>query len=77
MDDAVIELHDALVSLGSDNELELINVKFFLGKDRNVTQEQLCLEASKAVKQIHEGKSKIIDNIDKDIEVQPLEKLLA
>lgn len=75
MNDAVKQLHDSLTALGGG--CELVNVKFFLGRNRNVTQEQLCVEGKKAVDQILNKTSTKLENIDANVPTRKLSEFLG
>lgn len=54
-----------IISSTGDN-CELADVKFFLGHDRNVTQEELLNEAAKGVQLLNEGKLPAIESLNGD-----------
>lgn len=70
----MLEQERLMKSLSMDG-FDLSNIKFFLGDDRNVTQDALCQEAANALQQIKFGASKK-NSIDGDIKKVSLEKFL-
>ncbi len=54
-----------IISSTGDN-CELADVKFFLGHDRNVTQEELLSEAAKGVSMLIEGKLPAVESLNSE-----------
>ncbi len=46
------------------DDCELTDVKFFIGHDRNVTQEELLSEAAKGVELLNEGKLTLVEYLN-------------
>ena len=63
------------LSSARDNH-ELVNVKFFLGDERNITQEQLAEEALKGLSQIKFGTTQKVQSVDSDIHKLTIEEFL-
>ena len=64
------------VSAVNDGET-LTNVKFFLGSDRNITQEDLFRESANAMRQVALGAVKAVACIDSDIPLVSITKFLS
>lgn len=64
-------------ALSSGREgMTLENVKFFLGNNRNITQEALCNEAANALAQVSLGQVKHRSSIDGDLPKNSVEQFL-
>lgn len=63
------------LSSAMDNH-ELIDVKFFLGDDRNITQERLVEEAANGLTQIRFGNAEKIDSVDNKLNKLTVEQFL-
>lgn len=66
---------DRLVKSLSKDGFDLVNVKFFQGDNRDITQEALCREAANALQQVKFG-AKQKSCIDGDIKKVSLEEFL-
>jgi hypothetical protein len=65
---AIMDLQEALKILSTPRDgFELCDVKFFLGDKRNITQEELAIEAAKGVLELNKGKLKAVASVDGDI----------
>lgn len=73
MENAATALHRSLSTLVDG--CELVNIKFFLGDNRNITADELCQEASKAVTQIRFGQAKKISDIDCGLLTFPIDAI--
>lgn len=67
---------DRLVKSLTKDGFDLVNVKFFQGDDRTVTQEEFCKEAANVQQQIAMGIVKKTSSIDGDIEKVSLKTFL-
>ena len=63
------------LSSAKDNH-KLVNVKFFLGDARNITQEQLAEEALKALSQVKLGNTKKVESVDSNNHKVTIEEFL-
>lgn len=63
------------LSAGKDGA-ELVNVKFFLGDRRNVTQEEICAQAANALTQVNLGMVKPLTSVDCEIGVISISQFL-
>jgi len=63
------------LSSARDNH-ELVNVNFFLGDERNITQEQLAEEALKGLSQIKFGATQKVQSVDSNIHKLTIEEFL-
>ncbi len=55
---------------------DLVNVKFFMGTRRDVTQDELCREAAQAHTQVIVGKAKAKPSIDGDMVTVSIDKFV-
>ena len=63
-------------NLFSNNEEKLINIKFFLGHDRNVTAEQIACEANLAFSQEASGMLRHNNNFDADLKTRSISSIV-
>jgi hypothetical protein len=57
-----------LDALFSDEKRATVNVKFFLGDDRNISEEDLCREVNGALAQLALRETATVDTIDAGIQ---------
>jgi hypothetical protein len=63
----MIDKQKALQILSSVGEQsELCDVKFFMGDDRNVTQEEMLSEAAKGMDLLNQGKLEPVTSLNKE-----------
>jgi hypothetical protein len=65
------------LSSSKDGNFELLNVKFFLGDSRNISQDDLLKEAAKGVHMVKSGASQKVEHLDNHLAKTPLSGLLA
>ena len=69
--------HERLIKALTREEAEcLIDIKFFLGSNRDITQADLCRETKKAVDQISRGQISAVGQLDSNIKKISIEKFL-
>jgi hypothetical protein len=56
-----------LGALTREEDESLVDIKFFLGSNRDITQVDLCREARKAVDQVFLGQVVAVDHLDRDV----------
>jgi hypothetical protein len=62
---------------GRDGEADVTNVKFFLGDDRNISEEDLCREFSQALEQERIGVAKRSTTVDGSLERVTIDRFLT
>lgn len=63
--------------LSQRSEQTLVDVKFFIGSNRETTAEELQDEAEKAISQMAFGTAQRVDSIDRDIAKTDLSRFVA
>lgn len=67
---------DRLSNLAFREGEKVVNIKFFMGDEREVAHEDMCKEAANALRQISLGASKKLESIDGHLPVTNLTEFL-